>query len=235
MTRNKISGRLFFATFVLTPTAAHAELVRWQLEGTLEVPFRVGSLPEGIAPGAPFVALLSYDSATLDEIPDDPRRGQYGALSPIKGALSIYAGPTHIEATNGVRFWIGDDLDDPSGLLETPDDTFRYLTSSFSANFDFTIGILNFSWRDSTRRALTSDRLPTELDADAFQDPFIEISTVEFDSRVTQFTALANVDTIRKVPEPGSLGGVCVALLAALTTASKPIQSTVSSMRRRRI
>jgi len=184
---------------------AEAAPIQFRMIGTIEVEFQVGPLPPGIFEGAPFEAILSYDSTIADGQPDDPQRGLYVPIPPNtdENFLFIRAGTSEIRS-KGLSLWVGNDVDDVQELFEVPDDTFRSLGSEFTANFDFVFTKLVFIWNDPTRQVFSSDELPTILDAQSFSNPFIEITTIALDPRIHQFTVHALVNSIEIIPEPAT-------------------------------
>ncbi len=188
--------------------SARAEIVHFKMTGHITVDFQVGALPDGIYEGAPFEANLSYDRATPDSSPDDPQRGLYQTVVGPNNFLRFQAGPAEINA-HDLWLWMGNNVDggptieNGRPLWEHEDDTFRMFDSQLITNFPVApFHQMVFDWRDSTRKALTSDALPTNLDLSAFSDTWIRISTGSLNDRDNQFTARGIVESVAAVPEP---------------------------------
>jgi hypothetical protein len=207
---------------------ADAEPIQFRITGTIDVQFQVGPLPPGVSEGAPFEAILSYDLATPDFSPDDPNRGYYSTSGVENNYLLIRAGMSEMRSVDPLTFWIGNDVDEPQEIFEFRNDTFSMFDVPFVGNFEHSsVTKLVFRWNDPTRLALMSDALPTNLDPTLFFDafplnftppqfvqPFIEVSTFQFDPRVFQFTFHAVVDSMSVIPEPTTLFCSLIAIVA---------------------
>jgi len=200
---------------------AKAAPIQYRMTGTIDVQFQVGPLPPGIFQGAPFEAILAYDLATPDNRPNDPQRGLYSTTNVEDNFLLIRAGASEMRSVGNLSFEVGNDrdIDDPMAIDGFPDDSFILGGVPFEGNFEHSsIAILRFRLYDPTRSAFASDELPMYLNPDNFvdpfslADPFIEVSTFQFDPRVYQFTFHAVVDSITVVPEPTAIGLACSAL-----------------------
>ena len=195
------------------PGVTEAAPIQFKITGTIDVQFQVGPLPQGIFQGAPFQAILSYELATPDSRPDDPKRGFYSTTSSENNYLLIRAGESEIRSIGPLSLFVGNDLDSTLEIFELPDDTFGLRDVEFSGNFEHSsFALMAFRWNDPTRSAFSSDALPVALDSAAFEGPFIDVRTIQFDPRVNQFSFRANVDSISLVPEPTSLFGSLMAI-----------------------
>ncbi len=225
--RHRMVAALCLGLVVLgTSSGAAAAPIQFRISGTIEVEFQVGPLPPGIFEGAPFEAILSYDLATPDSQPDDPNRGFYSTTGTENNFLVIRAGTSEMRSVDPLTFWIGNDVDEPQEIFEFRNDTFSILDVPFQGNFEHSsISEFAFRWNDPTRSALTSDALPLELDPTRFFDalslnltppqfvqPFIEVSTFQFDPRVFQFRFRAFVDSISVIPEPATSASSMIVL-----------------------
>ena len=225
-------GALLVAT-----SQSYGAPIRFEMTGTIDVQFLIGELPEGVYQGAPFTAYLSYDTDTPDLLPDDPLRARYSTGSNSESELLLIAGATHFQSRSFLSFYLGNDVEDDIpfdqkvDLRDRPGDVFSASGGGFDANFDhLNLNAFRFNWHDPFGLALSSEALPTRIDVQGFEDPFIEISTFEFDSRIWQFTVHANVESIRVVPEPGAfsllfLGSLLIAI------APHPVNGVTSSYR----
>jgi hypothetical protein len=190
---------------------ALGEVVHFKMIGEIAIDFAIGTLPDGIYEGAPFEAHLSYDTNTPEHplFADDPQRGLYPIEQGPNSFLDFCAGPAEISA-NGMSLWVANDIDgspqigDGRPIWDLPDDSFQMRDSTLTANFPIApFHSINFRWRDPTRKALSSDHLPTELVLGDFKDPWFEIETGSLNRRESQFTVRGVVHEISRVPEPG--------------------------------
>lgn len=220
--RHSISQLLLIGTALATIPIASAAPIQYSITGTIDVQFQVGPLPPGVFQGAPFEAILSYDLATPDSQPDEPNRGIYSTNGVVNNFLLVRAGETFFRSVAPLTLDVGNDrdIDDPISIDGFPDDSFSLAAVPFEGNFEQpSISIMRLRLYDPTRLAFDSDALPTNLNQGEFvdpfslDDPFIEISTFELDSRVHQFTVHGVIGSITVIPEPSAISLIVVVLI----------------------
>lgn len=90
--------RPLFATAVFAGCTGHvaeagAEIVRFKMTGTVMVNDPTFVLPANVVTGAPFTALLTYDTSVPDSLPDNPGLGRYDFYRPQNAfSLSLSVG-----------------------------------------------------------------------------------------------------------------------------------------------
>jgi hypothetical protein len=214
-----VSGAAALLALVGAAAESHAEVIHFRMTGLVTVDYQRGALPYGIYEGAPFVADLSYDSATPDPYyPEDPQRGYYLAEVGPNNFLRFRAGPAEVSARD-VWLLVGNDIEgyaqpgDGRPISDLPGDSFQ-LQSEIIANFPIpTFHKIEFSWRDPDGLAFNSDRLPVRLSLNDFDDTWIRISTGSLSPRVDQFTIRGIVSEITRVPEPAAVPAAVLVLI----------------------
>lgn len=210
------------AAWLLCSGAAHAELVRFRLTGTVTVEHEL-VLPSDVVTGAPFTAYLSYDTSVPDDQPDDPNRGEY-LLDPSLGQFEIRLQIGSLEIRNAPdnQAWITVVNDVPAFPgIGSPIDFFAFGMQSVGGpprSFEPRIAM---SLNDPDCAALDSDRLPLNLNIAAFDGAVIGAFGGAI--RESYYSIQGQVSEAVRIPEPtaGTLGIWIAASAVALARTRK--------------
>jgi hypothetical protein len=210
--------------------AAHADLIRFRLTGTVTVEDEL-ILPPDVVTGAPFTAYLSYDTSVPDQWPDDPNRGAYlveSSLGQVElilqvGSLKICNAPgsnAHIQVYNDAGLIPG---------LSPPADFLLLSMPSIGGPESFHPKI-SLNLLDSQFMAWSSDSLPTVIDLRLLEGAYIFANGGAFRERF--YSIKGEISEFVRIPEASSLQtSFCsVALLSLLAKSQRRRQLRLHAM-----
>ena len=216
-----LSAGFALAVLILlgTDSESHAEIIRFRMTGTVTVDDPTFVLPPDVVTGAPFTALLTYDTSVPDSLPDDPNRGRY-KLNAVDDefSLSLFIGSLHLQNTPiaSVLVQVFNDVPVFPFPTGTAEDTMFFTSHSIGGPgvpTDFSKPGIGIFWGNPNLDSWDSDALPTVLNPTGLRRAEINaISGGEPLPLGRPYSLIAFVAHVEVIPEPESIVFLVIAI-----------------------
>lgn len=224
------TARLTLATLaiLLAASAADGAPITFKISGVVTDASGNLPLPESIAEGVPYTALVTYNLGVADTNPDpihgrfDHPAGMSSIAVNMNGAVfaSALTSPAEIHVDNDrpTLFYIGF-----PPFPSMPGDNIYLHWNGMTGPGHYDELNARLLLADPSGEALTSDELPTAIDAEAFGVRWIQIAGRHQNEAgaFNPFSITMRIDSISVVPEPSSLALAAVGAVAMLTLVSR--------------
>lgn len=196
------------ALAVSRSATATAEVIRFQMTGTVQVYDPTFVLPPDVVTGAPFTAFLTYDTSVPDSLPDNPRRGRYelsGSGTEFGLALTVGGLTLRNDPTSTFLIEILDNASLAPGI-SPPIDSFMFHGGHFIGGPPAQLKTIQVFWDNLQMDSWASDSLPVSLDPGRFRRAEVLAGGgAEQPPLGRPYDIVAFVREVTVVPEPATI------------------------------